>query len=162
MNQPTDQSAVTWIKQRPWKHAALAGLGGALAIAVLATARDVTELHLLIPPFGASCVLVFGFPASPFAQPKNVIGGHVISALAGLLACYLFGYGILGVSVGVGLAIASMIMTETVHPPAGANPVLVALTQPSAMFAILPVLIGAAAIVILGKLYAAGRARLAV
>lgn len=153
MTAPSDKSAVAWIKQRPWKSALFAGVGGAIAISLLAMARDLTELSLLIPPFGATCVLAFGFPASPFAQAKNIIGGHVLSAIMGLLACWLFGYGIAGVAVGVGLAIAVMMVTDTVHPPAGANPVVVALTHPGLSFLALPVLTGAVTIVVLEKIY---------
>lgn len=143
----------TLLDSGQWKSAIYAGLGGAIAIALLAQIGDLTELHLLIPPFGASCVLAFGFPSSPFARMRNIIGGHFISALVGLAACAVFGAGILGVSVGVGLAISSMMLTDTVHPPAGANPVVVALTQPQISFLIFPVLVGAAAIVILSALF---------
>jgi len=151
--------ALVWLKSRPWRSAVLAGAGGFIAIALLAFARDVSGMHLLIPPFGASCVLAFGFPASPFAQPKNIVGGHVISALMGLLACALLGYDVLGIATGVGLAITAMMVTDTVHPPAGANPIVVALTQPAASFLIMPVLVGAVSIVLLGRLYVAFRAR---
>lgn len=77
------QSSVIGTSQttaRPWIAAMLAGFGGFLTIWVLAFARDVSALPLLIPPFGASCVLAFGYPASPFAQPKNIIGGHLVAA----------------------------------------------------------------------------------
>ena len=64
---------LVWLKQRPWRASVLAGIGGFLIIGALALVRDVTALPLIIPPFGASCVLVFGAPTSPFARPKNVI-----------------------------------------------------------------------------------------
>src|SRR5690242_14850682 len=82
---------VTAIDARPWRHAALAGLGGALTIGLLAVVNEFHAALLLIPPFGASCVLVFGVPASPFARARNVIGGHLISAAFGLLAVSIFG-----------------------------------------------------------------------
>lgn len=144
---------VTFIVARPWRHAVLAGLGGAIMIGVLAVANDFHTLLLLIPPYGASCVLVFGVPASPFARPRNVIGGHFISAAFGLLAVSVFGVGALGIAVGVGMAIASMIVTDTVHPPAGANPIVVAIVNPGWSFLLAPVLIGTAAIVIIGWFY---------
>lgn len=141
------------IVTRPWRNALLAGLGGALAIGVLAVANEAHVALLLIPPFGASCVLVFGVPASPFARPRNVIGGHLISAAMGLTAVGIFGPDPLGIAAGVGLAIASMMLTDTVHPPAGANPIVVAILNPGWSFLLAPVLIGAAVIVILGAIY---------
>ena len=144
---------LTAILSRPWRNAALAGIGGALTIGLLAAANETQVALLLIPPFGASCVLVFGVPASPFARPQNVIGGHVISAAMGLVAVSLFGAGPRGIGMGVGLAIASMMVSDTVHPPAGANPIVVALAAPGWSFLFAPVLLGAAFIVILGAAY---------
>jgi len=144
---------LSWLKGRPWRASVLAGFGGFLIIGALALVRDATALPLIIPPFGASCVLVFGAPASPFARPRNVICGHLIAALMGFLATSLFGFGVLGVAAGVGLAIATMMITDTVHPPAGANPIVVALLHPDLSFLVVPVLVGATAIVASAKLY---------
>ena len=138
---------------RSWRPAILAGVGGFIAIGLLALVRDISQLHLLVPPFGATCVLAFGFPASPFAQPKNIIGGHVISAVMGLSACALLGYSAFGVASGVGLAITAMMLTDTVHPPAGANPIVVAMARPGLEFLVLPILVGATAIVILARIF---------
>jgi CBS-domain-containing membrane protein len=107
----------------------------------------------LIAPFGATCVLVFGVPASPFARPRNVIGGHLVTAFMGLLATSALGHGTLGIAVGLGLAIAAMILTDTVHPPAGANPIVVAFTHPGWLFLVAPILAGAIAIVAIGTIY---------
>lgn len=150
---PFDVRARQWVAALPWRHAVLAGLGGALAIGVLALMNATDALPLLIPPFGASCVLVFGVPASPFARPRNVIGGHVVSAAVGLAAVTALGAGVLGVAAGVGLAIAAMILSDTIHPPAGANPIVVALAGAGWPFLIAPVFIGAAIIVVCGLLY---------
>ncbi len=151
---------LAWMAGRPWKHSLFAGIGGALIIGALAAANAADVAMLLIPPFGASCVLVFGVPASPFARPQNVIGGHVISAAMGLLAVALLGAGPLGIAVGVGLAIAAMLVTDTVHPPAGANPIVVAFADPGLSFLIAPVLLGATSIVILGLVYNGARRKL--
>jgi CBS-domain-containing membrane protein len=144
---------LAWIAGRPWRAAVLAGLGGFLTIGILATANAAGALPLLIAPFGASCVLVFGVPASPFARPRNVIGGHLITALMGLSAVSVLGAGPAGIAVGVGLAIAAMMVTDTVHPPAGANPIVVALTLPGWSFLVFPVLFGAMVIVGIGLIY---------
>lgn len=80
------------------------------------------DLILLIGSIGASAVLVYGAIKSPLAQPRNLLGGHIISGLVGV-ACYqLFG-GILwmAAALAVSLAIAAMLITRTVHPPGGAT-----------------------------------------
>jgi CBS-domain-containing membrane protein len=144
---------VAWLVGRPWRAAVLAGAGGFLTIGLLATLNATEALPLLIAPFGASCVLVFGVPASPFARPRNVIGGHLVTALMGLIAVSLLGPGPLGIAAGVGLAIAAMMVTDTVHPPAGANPIVVALSHAGWSFLAAPVLVGAATIVAVGFAY---------
>ena len=80
------------------------------------------DLSLLIGSFGASAVLVYGAIKSPLAQPRNLIGGHVVSALVGI-ACYqLLGHTIwLASAMAVSLAIVTMLVTKTLHPPGGAT-----------------------------------------
>lgn len=81
--------------------------------------RDMT---LLIGSFGASAVLLYGAIKSPFAQPRNLIGGHVISGLVGVASYQLFGYiPWVAAALGVSLAIVAMLVTKTVHPPGGAT-----------------------------------------
>jgi len=80
------------------------------------------DLTLLIGSFGASAVLLYGAIKSPLAQPRNLIGGHVISGLVGV-ACYqVFGGTIwLASALAVSLAIVAMLSTKTLHPPGGAT-----------------------------------------
>ena len=80
------------------------------------------DLTLLIGSFGASAVLVYGAIKSPLAQPRNLIGGHVVSGLTGV-ACYnLFGNTIwVAAAMAVSLAIVVMLATKTLHPPGGAT-----------------------------------------
>ncbi|HWR73127.1 MAG TPA: HPP family protein, partial [Nitrospirota bacterium] len=80
------------------------------------------DLTLLIGSFGASAVLVYGAIKSPLAQPRNLLGGHVISGLIGV-ACYqLFGQTVwLAAALAVSLAIIAMLATKTLHPPGGAT-----------------------------------------
>ena len=82
-----------------------------------------TGLPLLIAPFGASAVLVFGVFRSPLAQPRNVIAGHVFSALVGISVYQVIGneHEILAVSLAIPLAIGLMHITGTLHPPGGAT-----------------------------------------
>ena len=85
--------------------------------------------HLfLIGSFGASAVLIYGVTNSPLAQPRNLIGGHVVSAFVGVSVCKAVGFLTLDPSLlwmpaalAVSLAIVSMQMTKTLHPPGGAT-----------------------------------------
>ena len=70
---------------------AIAWLGGTLATATLAMVGNSLALMMILGSFGASCLLIFAYPASPFAQPRNVIGGHVIATFTGILFMTLFG-----------------------------------------------------------------------
>jgi len=141
----------------------ISGLGGFVLILILSQLEALikgsyamtAEIALLAASFGASCVLVFAIPQSPLARPKNVIGGHLISTLVGLILLVSFGASPLTMALGVGLAIALMQATETLHPPAGGDPLIVLLATGSVgwSFLITPILIGTVSIVIVGWLY---------
>ena len=135
------------------KSAALAWLGGFIAIATVAVLTDQLAIALVLGSFGASCVLVFGFPDVPFAQPRNVILGHFLSSLIGLAFLAAFGPHWWSVAPAVGTAIAVMMLTRTVHPPAGSNPVIVFLMQPGWSFLLFPTLAGALIIVAVALIY---------
>ena len=132
------------------KRALLAGLGGFAAIFCLAFLTQRSGTLLLIAPFGASCVLVFALPKSPLAQPRNLVGGHLVSTLTGLAVFAIFGASPLAFGLGVGLAITAMLLTDTTHPPAGADPIVVILAGASWPFLFTPVLAGALVIACLG------------
>jgi len=81
-----------------------------------------TDLTLLIGSFGASAVLVYGAVRSPLAQPRNLVGGHVVSAFTGVVAWKLFHTDPwLASAFAVATAIAMMHITRTLHPPGGAT-----------------------------------------
>ena len=138
---------------KAWLSAFLSGLGGFIVISLLALLTADLHTLLLIAPFGASCVLVFALPQSPLAQPRNVIGGHLISAAIGLAVFSFLGAQPLAFGVAVGIAIAAMELTGTVHPPAGADPIVVLMAKASWGFLISPVLVGAIAVVLLAFVY---------
>ncbi len=77
-------------------------------------------LPMLVAPMGASAVLLFAVPASPLAQPWPVLGGNIISALAGVTCALLFGHGAVGAATGVAFAILLMSLMRCLHPPGGA------------------------------------------
>lgn len=113
---------------------------------------------MLIPSFGASALMVFGAPLSPYAQPRNVIGGHILSALAGVAAYQLLGSSAwLTAALAVGLAGALMHLTTTMHPPGGATALLAVIGDPHIhaqgySYALVPVGAGAAMIVLMAVL----------
>jgi len=135
------------------RQVAIAWLGGCLAIGVVAYLAAVSHTALVLGSFGASCVLVFGFPESPFSQPRNVIAGHFIASLVGLVFLALFGAVWWSIALAVGTAIACMQLTRTVHPPAGSNPVIVMLTVPAWDFLLTPTLIGALLLVLVAVVF---------
>lgn len=127
--------------------AAWGALGGFIVILLLSMLTEKSDLVWIMAPFGATCVLVFGIWDSPLSQPRNVIGGHLISTGIGLLLYHLFGQGSFVMAAGVGLAIGLMVLTKTTHPPAGADPLVVIIAGSSWSFLINPVLIGTIVIV---------------
>jgi CBS-domain-containing membrane protein len=131
------------------KNAWIGFLGGFIAIGLLAFLTSSTSTAWIMAPFGASCVLAFGLWDAPLSQPRNIIGGHFISTLIGILIYHLFGQGAWQMGVGVGLAIALMMLSRTTHPPAGADPIVVIIAGSNWTFLFTPVLIGSIAIVIL-------------
>lgn len=133
--------------------ALISGVGGFTAIGILAGLTDAMQLALLIAPFGASCVLLFALPGSPLARPRNVIGGHFLSALMGLIVLNTLGPGVLSCAIGVGLAIAVMQFTGTLHPPAGGDPLVVILTAAGWSFLAIPILAGTATLVTIAWAY---------
>ena len=137
----------------------LAGIGAGLTIFALLMLHDATRLAWLIPSFGASCALVFGVPDSPFARPTSVIGGHLVSSAVGLAAMALLGHGPLAMAVGVGCAIAAMMASRTMHPPAGGDPLIVIATSAAPMFLLMPVLAGTLAISLAGLAFRLVRRR---
>lgn len=137
----------------PGKAVALAFVGGFLAIAIIALLAQSLHLALVLGSFGASCVLVFGYPDVPFSQPRNVVLGHLLSTLIGLAFVHLCGAHWWSVALAVGSAIAVMMLTRTVHPPAGSNPVIVFLMQPGWDFALFPTLVGAVILVLVALIF---------
>jgi CBS-domain-containing membrane protein len=130
-----------------------AGFGGFLAISVVTLFADYFSTALLLGSFGASCVLVFGYPDVPFSQPRNIVFGHVLSSLVGLVCLNVFGMHWWVVALAVGVSIMLMMLTRTVHPPAGSNPVIVFLTQPAWGFLLFPTLVGAIILVAVALAY---------
>ena len=84
---------------------------------------DPLSLTLIIGSFGASAVLVYGAIKSPLAQPRNLLGGHILSGIVGVACFNLLGHFSLPVAAAAAVSIAIMLMhaTRTLHPPGGAT-----------------------------------------
>ncbi len=131
----------------------IAGVGASVAIGLLSYFdATLTNVTLLMAPFGATAVLVFGVPESPLAQPKNVILGHFITAFIGVFFVQMIGVSPLSLAIATGIGVSAMLLTKTTHPPAGANPILIMLSGQGWLFLVTPVLIGAVIIVVIGKI----------
>ena len=122
---------------------AVAGLGGALAIGAMEWFSVAANYPLAVIPFATSIVLVIGSPEAEPAQPRALIGGHVVSALVGLVVLKLAGPQAWAAAAAVGLSILAMYLTGTFHPPAGINPLLVVSGNLPWTFLLVPVLAGA-------------------
>jgi|TARA_B110000858_G_C17789411_1_gene469006 CBS-domain-containing membrane protein len=132
----------------------IAGLSTALCITLLAYLNVYVTINLwLIPSFGASLVLITAAYSSPLAQPRNIFFGHIISSLCGFIVMYFFGVNFISIGLAVGLAVTMMMITKTVHPPAGANPIIIILGNESLNFLFMPIAIGAGFLVIYSILF---------
>ncbi|HEY0562273.1 MAG TPA: HPP family protein [Methylophilus sp.] len=164
-----DKSPVSLLDKLQGEHAALpprfshqaillAWLGAFVAMAVVGLLTQKLAHLLILGSFGASCVILFAYPDAPFAQPRNTIGGHFLSSLVGLTVISLLGVTWWTLAIAVATAVALMMLTRTVHPPAGSNPVIVWLMAASHTglswdFLWFPTLFGAIAITIVSLIY---------
>jgi len=143
----------------------LGGVGAGVTIGVLAyiTFQSIlagTNYGLwLAASFGSSVVVVFGYPENEFSQPKNVLLGHLLCALVGIIFVTLYNItqdrSIFFIAIGLAMGISVMLMMafKITHPPAGGNTIVVMLTQDSFQFLVFPIMVGAITIIIGGVIY---------
>ena len=123
--------------------AILAGAtGGAIAIGGMEAFSARASFPLVAIPFATSIVTVLGSPQAEPAQPRALIGGHLLSTFVGLLTVKLFGPAPWAAALAVGLAMVAMHLTGTFHPPAGIDPLVVVVDDMSWSFLVAPVGIG--------------------
>jgi CBS-domain-containing membrane protein len=124
--------------------AILAGAaGGAIAIGLMEAFSIQTAFPLVAIPFATSIVTVLGSPKAGPAQPRALIGGHLLSTLIGLVVVKICGPVPWAAAVAVGLAMVAMHVTGTFHPPAGIDPLVVVVNDMSWSFLVIPVGLGA-------------------
>jgi CBS-domain-containing membrane protein len=117
--------------------------GGAIAIGLMEWLSASAAFPLMFVPFATSIVLVMGMPEAEPAQPRALIGGHLVATLTGLIIVKLTGPSLWAAAVAVGLSMVAMRLTGTFHPPAGIDPLVVVVNDMSWSFLFAPVAVGA-------------------
>ena len=119
----------------------------AIALGTTTLLLGLTEHKALLASFGGSCVILFGMPDSEMAKMRSFLGGHLLSTVVGLVFFNL-GYATVGgssevwVIAAVATALILMMLTRTIHSPAGANPVVIFAEGANWHFLLSPVLVG--------------------
>ena len=130
----------------------LTGLFSAATIGILTILTYKTEYGIfLITSFGSSMVLLYGYPENSFSQPKNIFFGHILTSFIGMFFLYFVPLPIyLLIPIAVGFAVSLMILLQVVHPPAGANPIIIIIGSVSLDYIINPVISGTIIVLIFG------------
>ena len=130
----------------------LAGLFSTITIGALTYLTYKTPFGLfLIASFGSSMVLLYGYPESPFAQPKNIFFGHFLTALIGIIVLKFVPLPIyITIPIATGLGVCFMILLNVTHPPAGGNPIIVIIGGVSFEYLISPIILGSIIVLVFG------------
>ena len=105
----------------------------------------------LIASFGSTMVLLYGYPESPFAQPKNIFFGHLLTALVGVICLQILPFpNYILIPLAVGLGVGLMILLNVTHPPAGGNPIIVIMGGVSFDYLLSPIITGSIIILVFG------------
>lgn len=130
-----------------------ATLGAVVAVSALAYAAKQGSGLMLLGSFGASALLLFVLPEAPLSQPRNVVWGHLSASAIAIVCLALFGAQWWAMGLATGLAVGFMMITHTVHPPAGSNAIIVFLAKPGWALLIGSTLAGTVALVAIAVIY---------
>ena len=140
------------MNKKEFTQSLLAGLFSAITIGALTLLTYKTELGIfLIASFGSSMVLLYGYPETPFAQPKNIFFGHLLTSVVGIV--FLFFTALptfIIIPLAVGLGVSLMILFKVTHPPAGGNPIIIIIGSVSIDYLISPIITGSIIIILFG------------
>ena len=130
----------------------LAGIFSFITILILTFLTYKTPYGLfLIASFGSTMVLLYGYPESPFAQPKNIILGHFLTSLIGIIFLNFMPLPIfINIPLAVGFGVMLMILLKVTHPPAGGNPIIVIIGSVSYDYLLTPVIVGSIVVILFG------------
>ena len=130
----------------------LAGFFSIITIGALTYLTYKTSFGLfLVASFGSTMVLLYGYPDSPFAQPKNIFFGHLVTALIGILVLNFLPLPLfIIIPIAVGLGVCFMILLNVTHPPAGGNPIIVIIGSVSYDYLLNPIIFGSIIVVAFG------------
>ena len=132
------------------KQSIFGGVFSIITIGILTLLTYKTDFGIfLIASFGSSMVLLFGYPESPFAQPKNVFFGHLLTAIVGIFFLHFIPLPLfIIIPLAVGFGVGLMILFNVTHPPAGGNPIIVIIGGVSVEYLVSPVISGSIIIII--------------
>ena len=130
----------------------IAGTFSFITILILTILTYKTPYGLfLIASFGSTMVLLYGYPESPFAQPKNIIVGHFLTSLVGIIFLNFVHLPIfINIPLAVGFGVMLMILFKVTHPPAGGNPIIVIIGSVSYDYLLTPVIVGSIVVTLFG------------
>jgi len=127
------------------------GASFALGLALLITKPPASPL--LLASLGGSTIFLFGLTGAPAAQPRALFGGHLLSALIGIICYQAFGDDLWVFITAEILTLALLLLTQTVHPPAGANPLIMIQAHASLSHLTEVVLLGVAILAIVAAIW---------
>ena len=133
-------------------QSSIAGIFSFITILILTILTYKTQYGLfLIASFGSTMVLLYGYPESPFAQPKNIIVGHFLTSLVGIIFLNFVHLPIfINIPLAVGFGVMLMILFKVTHPPAGGNPIIVIIGSVSYDYLLTPVIVGSIVVILFG------------
>ena len=99
-------------------------LGAMIALGLALIFTKPPTSPLLLASLGGSTIFLFGLTGAPAAQPRALFGGHLISSLIGIICYQLFSDALWVYLLAEVLTLGVLLLTQTVHPPAGANPLI--------------------------------------